>query len=637
MSGSGVKISDLPVLPSVPTGTEPVPLVRGGVTYQVPSDYLDNLAPSIPYASTLTGDEITGLKQGGEPVLSTLNDQVRLAAAKRAGLMFDNIAQAQALLPSLGLQIAAVIATASYAIPGDGGGATYERAAFEPAHAGKFQDGSGVWWELRAYVVRPEMFGAKGDGSTDDKAALQNAFNLVPSGVSVELRSGATYLAHDLVLPGGPKASRIFSQGRATIKAIASPNTQYLAATKAFVENFPFVSGTLRVENIIFHGSSVVDYAVAATTYYARFVNCQFSGGNVFGMWLSEKTSDGTTIAPSVVDNVFTTCMWSGNGGSGFGNSSTAQDFQIIGGHCFNNGGLGFDFGSSAGLNMIGVQIYGNAGGAARFANFGFQSNVIGNNFDGEVTITSLSPSVKSAVLGSNTFKSGDLICRLIGANTTATLIVDAPHFMETARLRQDSNSGTRKIIVHGGSSEADGPFIWAFGATAGIIDAVHHYNVPAAGYLNGRMDSRPSSFTGGRAANEIAIRKELEASTTTTLTVEVDLSTDQLAGSDIEVALKISTLENSFTNVRVACIDVLAAVARKASSSGTARFAAVVPRGESTSSGISVAANWVVVGGNGPMTATLTITITHNTPNIGSVLAKVSADHRYATAMRLS
>lgn len=595
----------------------------------------DPMDETVPLISALTGGEISPLMQDGARRRTTLMDQIRFAAAVRAGLVFDSRVQAIALVAALSLPLNTVIATGGYASAGDGGGATYCRVASEPSHDGKFY--AGGWWELKVSIAKPEMFGAKGDATTNDKVPLQSAFDLVPAGVSVELRSGATYLASDLVLPGGSNTSRIFAQGRATIKAVASANTQYLAATKSFVENLTYVSGTLSVENIIFDGSSVVDYAVAATTYYARFVNCQFSGGNILGSYLTEKTSDGTTNAPSVVDNVFTTCMWLNNAGGGFGNSINAQDFQIIGGHCFNNGGLGFDFGTSAGLNMIGVQIYANAGGAARFANFGFQSNVIGNNFDGEVTISSLSPAVDSAVLGSNSFKDGDLICTLGGANTTETLIVDAPHFMGTARLRHNYNAATRKVIVYGGSSEAEGPFIWAFGSPSGIIEAVQHYNVPAGGYLNGRMDIRPTSFVGGRAANEVTIRKALAASTTTTLTVEVDLSIDQLAGSDIEVDLKISTLENSFTNVRVAGFEIFAMVARKASSSGTANFVDVLSRGESVASGISVAGAWMIVGGAGPLTATLTITITHNTPNIGSVLAKVSADHSFATAMRVA
>ncbi|WP_075657653.1 hypothetical protein [Pseudochrobactrum sp. B5] len=73
--------------------------------------------------------------------------------------------------------------TAGYYAPGDGGGALYKRVLSEPSHAGKVQSADGAWWELAESVVRPEMFGAKGDGETDDTASIQYALS---SGKEVE-------------------------------------------------------------------------------------------------------------------------------------------------------------------------------------------------------------------------------------------------------------------------------------------------------------------------------------------------------------------------------------------------------------------------------------------------------------------
>lgn len=69
------------------------------------------------------------------------------------------------------------IRTAGYAVPGDLGGALYRLVLSEPSHPGKFSitldDGVSVaWYEIAETRLLPEMFGAKGDGSTNDAAAF---------------------------------------------------------------------------------------------------------------------------------------------------------------------------------------------------------------------------------------------------------------------------------------------------------------------------------------------------------------------------------------------------------------------------------------------------------------------------------
>ncbi|HUF56149.1 MAG TPA: glycosyl hydrolase family 28-related protein [Thermohalobaculum sp.] len=85
-----------------------------------------------------------------------------------------------------------LVATEGHAWPGDGGGGLYERAAFEPAHAGRVRSADGVWWELVSDRLNVRQFGARGDGLTDDTAAIQ-------AGIArVEERGGGT-----LGLPAG--------------------------------------------------------------------------------------------------------------------------------------------------------------------------------------------------------------------------------------------------------------------------------------------------------------------------------------------------------------------------------------------------------------------------------------------------
>lgn len=70
-----------------------------------------------------------------------------------------------------------VIQTGGYSTPGDGGGAEYKRVVAEPAHDGKVQSLDGAWFE---YVmgdngINVKAFGAKGDRSTPDTAAISSA------------------------------------------------------------------------------------------------------------------------------------------------------------------------------------------------------------------------------------------------------------------------------------------------------------------------------------------------------------------------------------------------------------------------------------------------------------------------------
>lgn len=65
--------------------------------------------------------------------------------------------------------------TSGYAVIGDGGHALYKRVGSQPAHAGKVQSTDGAWWEIADQEINVRMFGAKGDGSTNDSAAFTNA------------------------------------------------------------------------------------------------------------------------------------------------------------------------------------------------------------------------------------------------------------------------------------------------------------------------------------------------------------------------------------------------------------------------------------------------------------------------------
>lgn len=85
------------------------------------------------------------------------------------------------------------ISTMGYLTAGDNGGASYFRVSGNTL--GGFQTFDGQWWGLNSKVVTPEMFGAVGNGTTDDFIPVSNSFIYTSSvgGGIVNCTSGKNY------------------------------------------------------------------------------------------------------------------------------------------------------------------------------------------------------------------------------------------------------------------------------------------------------------------------------------------------------------------------------------------------------------------------------------------------------------
>lgn len=139
-------------------------LGRGAVT-------LDRMAD-------LSGARVLGRASGAASGPPTALDAAALRRLVDAGSVEIALSTEDAarLTPAAATTLA--LRTLGYLSPGDGGGAIYRRLGFEPVHAGKIQSQDGSWWELAPNQrITPQMFGAVGDGATDDASAFDAAID----------------------------------------------------------------------------------------------------------------------------------------------------------------------------------------------------------------------------------------------------------------------------------------------------------------------------------------------------------------------------------------------------------------------------------------------------------------------------
>lgn len=149
------------------------------------------------------GDDarITGAAQRS----SNLSDLADTLIARNNLRVSEYSTRAAAIAQSV-VSSVSYIRTNGYAAAGDGGGSLYKRVGSEPSHDAKFQTADGAWWEMALKHVHPEMFGAKGDGVTDDSWPVAQA---------VGFASTIEFLAKNYVCTVNAwRSVRIVGQGR---------------------------------------------------------------------------------------------------------------------------------------------------------------------------------------------------------------------------------------------------------------------------------------------------------------------------------------------------------------------------------------------------------------------------------------
>jgi hypothetical protein len=117
-------------------------------------------------------------------------DQTGGGGAAGAVVSFDALSDAEAATIDSGTNS---IFLAGYYAAGDLGAALYKKVGSEPSHPGKFQSADGAWWEIAEDRISIFMTGAKADGSTDDKTAIQDAIDIAEDRALGGYASGGVY------------------------------------------------------------------------------------------------------------------------------------------------------------------------------------------------------------------------------------------------------------------------------------------------------------------------------------------------------------------------------------------------------------------------------------------------------------
>ncbi|PDT71743.1 hypothetical protein CO683_00865 [Bradyrhizobium ottawaense] len=133
-----------------------------------------------------------------------------------------------------------LVRTGGYAAPGDGGGGTYKRGT----GGGSFTDGGGVSWVPIAVddSINVKVFGAKGDGSTDDTAAIQAAITAYQgTGATIFLPRGAYKVSSPITITG---TLRLVGESRSGAAITWTSTTLYVlninTAQQVFIERITF-------------------------------------------------------------------------------------------------------------------------------------------------------------------------------------------------------------------------------------------------------------------------------------------------------------------------------------------------------------------------------------------------------------
>lgn len=220
----------------------------------------DLIASGIANNSTAPGGTVADALGGLDTreTASELHIETLQTSVDQLVAVIANYSSALAVTSAFIGEGAAFLRTAGYAVPGDWGGALYKKVASEPPHADKIQSADGAWWQIADPVLDVRMFGAKGDGTTDDTVALNAWYDaLISNGADVRvgrISPGRFKFTTALVWAGKDNISIVGVGRGASVLVYAGANTT----------NDIITYGDYAVDN--YTNNLLADFTVTSTT-----------------------------------------------------------------------------------------------------------------------------------------------------------------------------------------------------------------------------------------------------------------------------------------------------------------------------------------------------------------------------------
>jgi hypothetical protein len=358
-----------------------------------------------------------------------------------------------------------------------------------------------------AEFVRPEDFGAVGDGTTDDTTAVQAALDSMSAGDCLLLRPGAVYSVQNVKLPTVTATWDVATGiacigGRATIKARSGGDNDYLVAGKKWITatKTDFSNEPWHFENVIFDANSIAEWAVILKTYWGKYLNCDFINGTVGGCKLTRQNQDGSAIDSGALnpENSWIGCRFYNNATYGFRNEGTAADDTAASTdcdmtNCSFDGNSATDYniymGSAGGWHLSSNHTYASTTAGLYVLDCGMSACIESNEFEDLVIVVDVGAYGFARIGPSNFFRVG---LRYDGKDDTGaeTLVVQGNSFHQVVAgakaqctLNDNARSAKRLMGVNNTFQHAT-PYVRG-GSAAGVLEIRGGYSVDGGGPLD--------------------------------------------------------------------------------------------------------------------------------------------------------